>query len=101
MFDLLRRFRESNSQEMLKDLIAKKGAELIDVRTREEYDEGHVKTSKNIPVDEIPEYANQFNKEKPYVLVCASGMRSGNAVKFLKSRGFTQVYNGGSWVNFL
>lgn len=100
MFNFFNRLLNSTSPEMLKDLIDK-GAELIDVRTREEFDEGHVEGSRNIPLDEIPRSLGQFDKEKTYVLVCASGIRSGNAVGLLKKQGFMNTHNGGSWSSFL
>lgn len=76
------------------------GALLIDVRTRGEYAGGHVKNSKNIPLDELAAALPKMDKEKATVVVCASGMRSGNAVGMMKRSGFTNCHNGGSWVNF-
>jgi len=76
------------------------GALLIDVRTRGEYAGGHIKNSKNIPLDEIGKALPKMNKEQNIVVVCASGMRSGNAVSMMKRSGFTNCYNGGSWMNF-
>ena len=76
------------------------GALLLDVRTRGEYAGGHVKNSKNIPLDELNAALPKLNKEQNIVVVCASGMRSGNAVSIMKKHGFTKCYNGGSWVNF-
>ncbi len=91
---------KGTSSEELREMLAQ-GAELIDVRTRAEYNEGHAKNSRNIPLDEFGKNIRNLNKEKVYVLVCASGMRSRTAVSLLKQQGFTQVYNGGSWTSFL
>jgi rhodanese-related sulfurtransferase len=41
---------------------------------------------------------NKLDKKTPIITCCASGMRSGSAKNLLKSNGFTQVYNGGSWM---
>ena len=38
---------------------------------------------------------------QPIVMCCAAGIRSGQAVEFLKSNGFVEVYNGGSWNDVL
>jgi len=73
------------------------GALIIDVRTKEEYKEGHIEGSLNIPVDEIGKAMGWLLKDVPLVLVCASGSRSEVAVKTLKDNGFKIVYNGGSW----
>jgi len=37
------------------------------------------------------------DKNRPIVTCCASGARSGMAERYLKSQGYTQVYNGGGW----
>ena len=83
-------------QEDIKNII-EKGALIIDVRTVEEYKEGHIHGSLNIPLDEIDEAMSWLAKDVPAVLVCASGSRSAVAVEILKSNGFEKVYNGGSW----
>lgn len=82
--------------EDLKDIIAR-GALIIDVRTPEEYKEGHINGSLNIPVEEISKAMTWLIKDVPMVFVCASGSRSGYAVEVLKNNGFEKVYNGGSW----
>jgi rhodanese-related sulfurtransferase len=75
------------------------GAQIIDVRTTAEYADGHVEGSINIPLDAIPQKAEELKAlDKPLVLCCASGMRSGNATSFLKQQGI-ECYNGGSWVS--
>ena len=76
------------------------GALLLDVRTRGEYASGHVQGSKNIPLDELGKSLHQLDKEQVIIVVCASGMRSSNAVSQLKRNGFTNCRNGGSWKNF-
>ena len=77
-----------------------KGAVVIDVRTANEFDRGKVPGSVNIPVDRIALNIPRIKgMERPIVLVCASGHRSGNALKVLKANGMKEVYNGGSWEN--
>ena len=77
--------------------IIEKGALIIDVRTPAEFEEGHIKGSLNIPLDEIGKAISWLQKDVPTVLVCASGERSAEAMKILKANGFEKVYNGGSW----
>lgn len=74
-----------------------RGAQFIDVRSRQEYQGGHIKGSVNIPLDQLAGSLAKIKKDKPVITCCASGMRSGSAVNILKSNGFQEVYNGGSW----
>ena len=83
-------------EEDLKNII-ENGALIVDVRTPEEFEDGHIKGSLNIPVDEIGKAMEWLQKDVPTVLVCASGSRSGQAVMILKANGFEKIYNGGAW----
>jgi len=81
------------------ELIAN-GAILIDVRTPAEYASGKPKNSKNVPLDKIgSKVENIKTLNKPVVLCCQSGMRSGRATSILKREGI-EAYNGGGWTNF-
>jgi phage shock protein E len=73
------------------------GALILDVRTKGEYQSGHLKNSINIPIDKLPQNIKKLNKNKSIITCCASGSRSASAKRILKSNGFEQVYNGGSW----
>lgn len=78
------------------------GAIIIDVRTVNEYDQGRVPESINIPLNLIPQNIERIKgMERPVVLCCASGNRSGQAARFLKSNNIKNVYNGGSWMTVL
>ena len=80
----------------------RKGAAIIDVRTAQEFDQGKVPGSINIPVDRIPINTERIRSmHKPIVLCCASGARSEKAATILKANGIKEVYNGGSWVRVL
>ena len=73
------------------------GAIIIDVRTPQEFDQGHIQGSKNIPLDKIQREVKAIkNMNKPIITVCKSGARSGMAKSILKSAG-VEVYNGGPW----
>lgn len=80
------------------ELIAN-GALIVDVRTKEEYQRGHVRNSINIPLNKLPDNLKKLDKNKSIVTCCASGARSATARNYLKSNGFLQVYNGGSWMS--
>jgi rhodanese-related sulfurtransferase len=80
----------------------KSGAVIIDVRTPQEYDNGRVPGSINIPVDRISSNIERIKAmKKPVVLCCASGVRSATAKNILKSAGLNEVFNGGSWESVL
>ena len=79
--------------------LLKQGAVILDVRSKGEYQGGHIKGSLNIPVDVLRNNLSKLNREKPIITCCASGMRSASAKSILKSNGFTEVYNGGGWMN--
>ena len=73
------------------------GARLIDVRSRGEFDSGHLTGAKNIPAAELDRRTSELGaRDKPLVLYCASGMRSAAAAATLRRGGFTQVHNLGS-----
>lgn len=76
------------------------GAILLDVRTKEEYKQGHINNSINIPLDSLNSNLSKLDKDTVIIAVCQSGMRSSSAVSLLKKSGFGEVYNGGSWFNF-
>lgn len=78
--------------------LVKLGAVILDVRSKSEFAGGHIKGSTNIVVDQLSNNLNRFkSKDQPIITCCASGVRSAAAKNMLKSKGFTQVFNGGSW----
>jgi len=77
--------------------LVKDGAIIIDVRTKEEYQQGYIKGSQNIPLDVLSSNLSKLNKEKTIITCCASGMRSAQAKSILLSNGFSNVHNGGGW----
>lgn len=80
--------------------LLKNGAVILDVRSKGEYANGHIKGSINIPVDQLEANLHKLkDKSKPVITCCASGMRSASAKTILKSNGYTEVHNGGGWVS--
>jgi phage shock protein E len=78
--------------------LVKNGAIIIDVRSKGEFQSGHIKGSVNIPVDQIKNnYGVLKDKNVAIITCCASGMRSASAKSILKSKGYTAFYNGGAW----
>lgn len=79
--------------------LVQNGALVLDVRTEAEFRQGHIKGALNIPVQQLPGNPPKHSRQKAVITCCASGMRSASAKAILKSQGFTEVYNGGSWMS--
>jgi rhodanese-related sulfurtransferase len=76
------------------------GAVIIDVRSVGEFKSGHIKGSKNYPLDSLRTKVAELKKlNKPIITVCLSGGRSSAAKSILQSAGL-EVYNGGGWASF-
>ena len=72
------------------------GAVLLDVRTAEEYRDGHIDGSVNIPLDRISSVENIVkDKSTPIYVYCLSGGRSGLAVSYLNQISYSNVKNIG------
>ena len=67
------------------------GATIIDVRTIDEYNSGHITNAINIPLDMIDSI--QIDKNNTLIVYCASGVRSHDAVEKLAKMGYTSLYN--------
>jgi rhodanese-related sulfurtransferase len=76
-----------------KELDEKKGMVLLDVRTNNEYAQGHIPGAVHIPLSEIGEKVKKLKKDKDIVVFCASGNRSIWAIKRLMGMGFKNLYN--------
>ena len=82
--------------EGVKEYRETNGAVLIDVRTPEEYREGHIPESMNIPLQSINKVTRIIDdKSTPIFVHCLSGARSRQATNILKQLGYTNVKNIG------
>jgi len=79
--------------------LLKEGAIILDVRSKSEYDGGHIKNSINIPVNQLEKNLSKLSKNKTIITCCASGMRSASAKSILQSNGYNNVHNGGGWMS--
>lgn len=85
--------------------INKDAVTIIDVRSPAEYEASHIDGSFNVPLDQLPDYADSLRDtiHKPVVLVCRSGMRAQQAESALRSHDLPglHVLEGGlsSWEN--
>ena len=71
------------------------GALMVDVRTRAEFESGHVIDARHLPQEQVAQAAESLKKfrEKILIACCESGMRSGAATRVLKTQGVTKVVN--------
>lgn len=69
------------------------GAVILDVRTPQEYKQGHVPGSINTPLDRLT--GEKLDKSKKFFVYCHSGARSANACKILTKNGYNAVNIGG------
>ena len=92
-----------NSRKVVSILPAlrQRGATLVDVRSPAEFANGSAPGSINIPLQELPARAGEVPSSAPVVVACASGSRSAMARRILMSKGYREVYNIGSWTNFM
>ncbi len=91
-------FNSKSKRQMIEEIVNNGDYTVVDVRTPGEYSGGHVQGSINIPLNTVSDSVGEFSKMNgAIVLCCASGNRSGQATNYLKSKGFDNVYNGGSW----
>lgn len=74
---------------------------IIDTRTKQEYDSGHIENAILIPYDEVRFKIHKYvpNKEAKIALYCRSGQRSGVAAFFLHQIGYRNATNYGGIVN--
>jgi len=81
------------SIQQAKEMIDRGEVFILDVRTQEEYNEGHISGSTLIPVQELEARLNELPRNKKILVYCRSGNRSATASEILIKNGFTQIFN--------
>jgi len=83
----------------LEEVLKNGNYHLIDVREPMELEmDGEIEGAQNIPLGEVEDRKDEIlSIEKPVVLFCRSGNRSGKALEYLNSQGLKDGYNGGGW----
>ena len=81
--------------EEVQEITKMEDVQLIDVRTPEEYEEGHLANSQNIDYysDTFEEEIMKLDKSKPVLVYCKSGNRSGKCTKKMEEAGFVKIYD--------
>ncbi|MBQ4578009.1 MAG: rhodanese-like domain-containing protein [Clostridia bacterium] len=89
-------FRQPDINRGVADCRNTPGAVLLDVRSPQEYREGHIPGSQNVPLQTIDKVATVTeNKDTPLYVYCRSGARSRQAVQRLGQMGYRNVTNIG------
>lgn len=85
---------DSISVNALKNMI---GAEIIDIRSRQKYNDRHILNARNISFDQLIIYPNKYlNKFTKYYIYCQKGTRSKQLCQILKKQGYdvTNIIGG-------
>lgn len=89
-------FKQPNIHKGLKEYAETEKAVLLDVRTPQEYREGHIPESINVPLQTIDKVTSiAENKDTVLYVYCYSGARSRQATAMLQHMGYTNVQNIG------
>lgn len=93
MLGLFKKKEEVNYKELVKQ-----GAVILDVRSKEEFEGGHVEGALSIPLDKLSSHFKKIGDKDTYIITCCmSGGRSSVAKSILDEAGYCNVYNGGGW----
>ena len=89
-------FKQPDINQGVQEFKNAAGAVLLDVRTPQEYREGHIPGSQNVPLQQLDNVEEVTeNKDTVLYVYCRSGARSRQAVSLLQAMGYTNVHNIG------
>lgn len=91
---------DKTMDEVKKEVDAQAAIQLVDVREKDEFMEGHLPKARMIPLSDLENAACSLTKDKPLYVYCRSGQRARSAVKRLKAMGFQDVYNIGGIIQW-
>lgn len=81
------------ADEVYKMLSLSKDYFILDVRSKEEFDSGHIEGAYLIPVSELENRLAELPQDKPIIVHCMSGSRSTSAANILLEKGFKEIFN--------
>jgi len=88
----LTRGKHSLSTLQAIQLLNKGKVSIVDVRKSDEFSAGHLRDSKNIPIDDLDKRVSELDKSHPVLVVCQSGVRASRAAGEFRRAGFGEVY---------
>lgn len=85
---------KSVGTHQLTQLVNRDDALVLDIRPAADFSKGHIVGAHNIPLSKLPAQTSELerHKERPIVVVCATGMTAVNACKILKTKGFEKLF---------
>lgn len=96
-FDLIRNKGTAGTLSPLQAtmLINREDAVIVDVRSAAEFATGHIAGARNIPLSDLSQRSAELEKlkDRPLILCCQSGARSGSALSKLRGMGFEKLFN--------
>lgn len=94
-------YSEITTAELESQLKEGKTLNLVDVRETEEWQEGHIKEARSIPLSALQERIDEFQQgEEEILIICRSGGRSGKACDYLESQGYKVVNVAGGMLQW-
>src|SRR5690606_37163391 len=85
--------RTLTGEELQKKLATAHSLQLLDVRTPDEFREGHLPHARLLPLDELRHHLPELDQHQEKVVYCRVGLRGYLAARILLQHGFTRVYN--------
>jgi rhodanese-related sulfurtransferase len=73
-------------------LINSRNPQVVDLRNAEDFAKGSLPNARNIPAAKVAERVGELKKDKPVLLVCATGTSAGRTAALLRSQGYGDVY---------
>lgn len=95
-------YQKISADEAYRMISETEGYLILDVRTKDEFDQGHIENAVLLPVTEIAEKASEQIKDKDQVILvyCRSGRRSAQASQALADMGYANVYDFGGIIDW-
>jgi rhodanese-related sulfurtransferase len=92
---ILMNITAEESFDLIQDNLDNPDFVILDVRTEDEYAEGHIENSVNIDyyTNDFEQTIGELDKNKTYLVYCRSGNRSASVMNIMKQQGFKEVYN--------
>lgn len=81
------------ADEVYKMLSSNKDYFILDVRSKEEFNSGHIEGAYLLPVSELENRLEELPQDKPIIVYCRSGSRSTSAANILLGKGFKEIFN--------
>ncbi|MUT68652.1 rhodanese-like domain-containing protein [Paenibacillus sp. NEAU-GSW1] len=93
-------YKELRPHEVLELMASNEKTVILDVRESDEWEAGHIRGAKHIPLSQINRALNELDRKQETIVVCRSGNRSGKACDYLSSLGYNVVNMAGGMLEW-